>query len=599
MMDLKKWFLASAAAFLTLSLVACGSTSASSRSTVSKKVLSMPSQFSGKGAATAAGNSSTLRIAEINDSPFVGITSLTFQSNSEDTDVFSPGGSNGLFNTDKNFKIIDGGMANLRLDRTAKTATITLRKNAKWSNGAKVTAKDIEYPYEIIANKNTTSQQYTSDLEAIKGIAAYHAGTAKTITGITFPDGESGRTAVIHFTKMVPAMQYAGNSFIWSAVEPYAYIKDVPIAKLASSDQVRKNPLFTGAYKLDRMVQGESTSWVPNQYYWGKKPNIKHILIQVVASSNVIAAFKAKKYDFAYNMPGSQYKKLEKIKGYGVAGTQARAYGYFGFNLGHFDAKTGRNVMDKKAKMGNRNLRQAMMYALDLDTVYKKIGSGVSYRGNTLIPAAFPKYHDAANPGYPYNMAKAKRLLNAAGYKKRGGSKWRSDPKGKKLTINFGVAKGSAATEARYEYIVQQWRKLGLNVKLATGKALDSNSFYSILLAPKQNKIDVFNAAWSVGADPTPVHLYGEKATYNMGHFVSKENTKLLNQMSDTSSWNSKDRVRVFYKWQKYMNTQAAYVPDNYYYDYSLVNARVKHYDKSPADNEFWSNLSLTAANPK
>jgi hypothetical protein len=30
-----------------------------------------------------------------------------------------------------------------------------------------------------------------------------------------------------------------------------------------------------------------------------------------------------------------------------------------------------------------------------------------------------------------------------------------------------------------------------------------------------------------------------------------------------------------------------------------MVNNRVKNYDKSPANNEFWSKLALTASNPK
>lgn len=595
----KKWLTAGVTMLSVVALAACGKSSDSSSSKSTNKIVTMPSSFSGKGSATTAGNGSTLKVAEVNDAPFEGITAPTIATNAEDADVFAPGGSGNLFNVDKNYKIIDGGLANLKLDRKAKTATITLRKNAKWSNGSKVIAKDVEYPYEIIGNKDTVSQQYSSDYEAIKGMADYHTGKAKTISGITFPDGENGRKVVIHFSRMAPSMAYAGNSFIWTTVEPYNYIKNVPIAKLASSDQVRKNPIFTGAYKLDKIVQGESTSWSPNKYYWGKKPNIKHITIQVVSSNNITAAFKAKKYDFAYNTPSSQYPTLKKLKDYSAAGTPALAYGYFGFNLGHYDTKTGKNVMDKNSKMANKSLRQSMFYALDLDALYKKLGNGISYRGNTLIPPAFKQYNDKSITGYQYDMAKAKKLLDDAGYKKRHGSKWRSDPKGKKLTIYFGAMKSSAATEARYQYELQQWHKLGLNVKMTSGKPMEMNSFYSVLQAPKQNKIDIYNAAWSTSSEPTQTQLYGETAPYNMGHFVSKENTKLLNQMNDSASWNTKTRVNVFNKWQKYMNDQAAYVPDNFYLDYTMVNSRVKGYDKSPANNEFWSDMSLTATNPK
>jgi peptide/nickel transport system substrate-binding protein len=595
MMNSKKWAATGVALLSVLTLAACGQ-SAKPKST--SKIVGMPTKFSGQGNATTAGNNSTLKIAEVSDAPFAGIASTSLQSNAEDADVFSPGSGNMLFNVDANSKIIDGGLANMRLDRQAKTVTITLRKNAKWSNGAKVTAKDVEYPYEIIGSPDSPSTQYTNDLAAIAGMAEFHSGKAKTISGISFPDGETGRRVVIRYSKMVPAMQYLSSPFLLATVEPYAYLKKVAIADLMSAPQVRKRPLFTGPYKLAKVVQGESTSWVPNKYYWGKQAKIKHILIQVVSTSNVVAAFKAKKYDFAYNSPSSRYPALEKLKDYTAVGVPARAYGFYGFNVGHFDTKTGKNVTDANAKMNNKNLRQAMMYALDLDAVYRKFGNGISTRGNTLIPKTFKQYNDKNNPGFKYNLAKAKRLLDDAGYKKRSGDKWRTGPKGKPLAIHFAAAKGSAASDARAQYALQQWRKLGLNVQFTDGRLMDMNSFYSILQQPQQDQIDVYNAAWAVGNEPTPSAFYSENAALNLSHFVSKENTQLLEQMNDNSSWNTKKRIQVFYKWQKYMNDQAVYAPDNFYLDYSMVNERVKNYNKNPDANQFWSKLELTADKP-
>lgn len=192
------------------------------------------------------------------------------------------------------------------------------------------------------------------------------------------------------------------------------------ISKLSSSPAVRKHPIFVGPYKLQNQVQGESTAWVPNKYYWGPQPKIKHVNIQVVSSSNAAAAFKAKKFDFALGgLPASQYKSVKNIKGYTLAGAPGLSYGYFGFNVGHFDTKTNKNVMDKHSKMGNKNLRKAMLYAVDLDKVNKKLLSGVQWRPNTLIPPIFKKYHDNKAAGFPYDMAKAKKLLKDAVTRRR------------------------------------------------------------------------------------------------------------------------------------------------------------------------------------
>lgn len=41
----------------------------------------------------------------------------------------------------------------MKIDKKAKTVTITVKKGVKWSDGQQVNAKDLEYPYEILANK--------------------------------------------------------------------------------------------------------------------------------------------------------------------------------------------------------------------------------------------------------------------------------------------------------------------------------------------------------------------------------------------------------------------------------------------------------------
>jgi len=602
-MGKKKLVLSAMAVLATLSLAACSSKSSSSdksAGTTASVKLSTTYNNTSKTNSSATKNG-TLKLAEVNDAPFQGISDPVLASNAEDSDVFAPGGSGNLFNVDKNYKIIDGGLANQKLSRKDKTATITLRSNAKWSNGSKVTAKDIEYAYEVVANKNTTSSQYSSDFNAINGMAAYHAGKAKTISGITYPDGQNGRTAVIHFSKMSPSMKFSGNSFIWGTVEPYEYIKNVPIAKLASSKQVRKDPIFTGAYKLDKVVEGESTSWSPNKYYYGKKAQIGHISINVVSSNNIDKAIQSKKYDSVVpsasgNLGGTDYKNLKSLKNYKIVGQSALSYSYFAFNMGYYDTKTGKNVSDPNAKMANKNLRQAMMYALNQDQIIKKFGNGVSWRANTLIPPVFQKYYDSAAKGYPLNIKKANKLLDQAGYKKRNGSKWRSDPKGKALKIYFGAMTSNAANTASYQDYLQQWHKVGLNVQYTNGKPLEMNSFYDILQKPKQNKMDIWAGAWSTSSEPSQSQLYGETAPFNMGHFVTKENTKLIDQMNDSSAWNDATRTKTFKKWQAYMNEQAAVVGNKFSYAWAPVNTRVKGFNVSPANNEFYSSLSFTSS---
>ncbi|NVY96627.1 oligopeptide ABC transporter substrate-binding protein [Lactobacillus sp. DCY120] len=600
MAKIKKWLAAGVTLLSVTALAACGNNSDSNQSQKQGPQAKLAKTYSASGKATS--NDSTLKLAEVAPSPFKGISSSALQDNAEDADVFSPGGADfTTFKTDRDYKIIDGGLINQKIDRQAKTITLTIRPNGKWSNGQPVIAKDIEYAHEVIANKNSTSTHYSSEMGSIVGMKDYHSGKAQTISGFTYPEGDHGKKVVVHYTKMSPAMQYAGNNFLFQCPEPYEYIKDVPIAKLAAAPQIRKNPIFTGPYKLDKMVQGESTSWSINPYYYGAKPKIKHINIQVVSQHNIAAALKAGKYDFTtgdHSVPASQYPGVKKLKNYTWVGKPAANYSYFGFNLGHYDAQKQVNVMDSKAKMNNKKLRQAMMYAVDVKAVNNKFGNGLVWQANSLIPPIFEKYNNKKLTGYKYDLQKAKQLLDEAGYKKSG--KWRVQPNGKALTIYFGGMQSSAATESTYRYYIQQWQKVGLNVKMTTGKPMEMNSFYDTLQKPKQNKIDVYTAAWATGTEPSPDGIYGAESTFNMGHFVTKENSKLLNQINNDQAWNDNYRKQQFQKWQAYMNDQAAYVAESFNLQWTPINHRVKNFNDLPQNSSnFWSDLELTAPNPK
>lgn len=222
----------------TLTLVACGKSDNNDRT--SKSISKFPVEATNK----VAKQGGTIKIAEESDTPFTGIFNEELQMDQPSADVSSPG-QESLFDTDDHFKINDKGAATLKLDRKAKTATIEIKKGVKWSDGKQVTAKDIEFAYEIIANKATKSQRYSSQFNIINGMEDYREGKTKTISGIEMPNGENGRIAVLHCKELKPGMYYGGNGYIWENAAPYHYLKDIPFAKLEASDRIRKKPLLS------------------------------------------------------------------------------------------------------------------------------------------------------------------------------------------------------------------------------------------------------------------------------------------------------------------------------------------------------------------
>ncbi|RHX82963.1 oligopeptide ABC transporter substrate-binding protein [Lactobacillus helveticus] len=524
----------------------------------------------------------TLSYALETDTPFTGIFNNELATSGIDSTV-AQFGNESLFDTDDSYKINNKGPATFKLDRKAKTITIEVKKGVKWSDGKQVTAKDVEYEYEIMANKGSKSQRYTASLQDIVGLTDYHDGKSKTISGIEMPDGENGRKVVIHFKEMKPGMLQSGNGYFLESASPYHQLKNIPFDKLQSSDAVRKNPIFFGPYKISKIVRGQSVTWVPNKYYWRGTPKLDKITISVVNPNSASQAIKSHKFDIA-DVVNSQWDQVKNTKGVNFIAKVPLAYSYMGFKVGKW--KDGRNVMDPKAKMNNKSLRQAMAYAMNIDAVTKRYTHGLSFRVPTLIPEQFGDYFNKNVKGYSYNLKKANQLLDKAGYKKKG--TYRVQPNGKPLTINLAAMAGNSTLEPITRNYIQQWKKIGLNVKLTTGRLIEFNSFYDKIQNDAKD-VDVFVAAWSLASEPSPNDLYNEKAPFNFTRFVTKKNTQLLAEMDSQKAFNHKYRVDKFHEWQKYMNDEAYVVPTTNNYAITAVNSKITGYSLKPSDgNSLW-----------
>ena len=567
------------ASLAALVLAACGKSNDNNTEEV-KKASKFPTEMPKK----TAKQGGTVKFAIENDSPFTGIFASELSTTKIDTDVSSPGNES-LFDVDDDYKINDKGPATLKINRKNNTVTITLKKGVKWSDGKQVTAKDMEYSYEILANKATKSQRYTASLQNIKGLKEYHEGKAKTISGIELPDGENGLTMVLHYTELKPGMYNSGNGYFSESAEPYHYLKDVPFSKLMSSDKIRKRPLYFGPYKLDKLVRGQSATWVPNKYYWRGKPKLDKIVCQIVSTNSTSQAIKSHKFDVA-DVINSQWKQVKDAKDVTFVANIPLKYSYIGFKVGKFDTKASKSVMNPKSKMNNKALRQAIGYAMNIDQVNKKYNSDLNFRIPTLIPAPFGDYFDKSIKGYPYNLKKANEILDKAGYKKKG--KWRVQPNGKPLKIKFAAMQGSAVQEPIIQNYIQQWHKIGLNVSLYNGRLTEFNSFYDKIQNDDPG-IDMFMGSWSLSSEPSPADLYNEGAPFNFSRFVTPENDKLLKEIDSQKAFNHKYRVEKFHEWQKYMNDQAYVIPVNNSYSITAVNSKLTGYSVKPShSNDLW-----------
>ena len=539
----------------------------------------------------------TLQVALVKDDPLVGVFNEILYQDGYDGDILSMFLSSSLFEVNDNFEIIDTGVATLNVDAKNKKATIKIKDGIKWSDGVPLTADDIIYAYEVLGSKDYTGIRYTKEYQKVIGMNDYHNGKSKTISGVKKIDD---KTVEISFSEMGQSIFSGGNGLMTNAL-PKHYLKDVPIKNLVSSDKIRTKPVTLGPYNLVKISRGESMEFVANPYYYKGKPKIKKAILQVVNPQSIVAALKAGKYDYVMEMPDSLYNNYKDFRNLEVLGQQDLYYSYVGFKLGHFDKAKGENVSDPNAKMADLNLRQAMIYAIDVDQITQAFYFGLRQRATSTVPPVFKKYFPKDLTGFPYNLAKAKQLLDQSGYKDVNNDGFREDKNGKPLQIKMAFMAGGDVAEPLAQFYLQSWKKIGLNVSLTTGRLLAFQNFYEKVQSDSKD-IDVFFGAWGVGTDLNPTSSAGRSSQLNYTRFVSPENDKFIAEILGEKSLTVPNyKAEMYKKWQEYYINQAVEVPLMYKYKLTPVNKRLKNvyigYD-SALKNEGIQKWELTAINP-
>lgn len=532
----------------------------------------------------------TLDVAVVMDTQFQGLFQWEFYQDTYDNDFMLPSHEQ-LFLRDADFKIVDGGAADLDLDIENNIATITLRDDLKWSDGVDVTAEDVIFSYEVIGHKDYTGIRYDNTFTNVVGMEEYHNGDSDTISGIT---AVSDKVVEVEFKEMHPGMMQLGGG-VWYSALPKHTFEGIEVADMESSDPVRSNPIGFGPYQMSNIVPGETVEYTPNEHYYGATPSLDKIVMRGVPSAAINEALNAKQYDLALKMPTDTYDSYADTDGYQILGRPEQSYTYLGFKLGTWNEETNSVEYNPDAKMANKALRQAMGYAVDNDAIGERFYYGLRSNASTLIPPVYGSLHNSELEGYHLDLDRANQLLDDAGFIDVDGDGFREDPDGNKLTINFASMAGGETAQPLADYYVQQWQEIGLDVQYSTGRLIDFQAFYDKLKNDDPD-IDVYLAAWGTGSDPSPTGLWGPNSAFNYTRYESDRNTELLAAIDSNDSFDEEKRKEAFDAWQEYMLEEAFGIPTLYRNQVLPISDRVANFTWAfDADHNPWATIGVTS----
>ena len=572
-------FLSAAAAAVTLA--ACGNANNGNSGNTSSEPAKASSKSKFNSEVTHEGTAikgGTLKYALVAASPFSGIFIDELSTNTTDSSIASQVDQS-MFEYDENRKLTNTGLASLELDVEGKTATVKLNaKDYKWSDGQPFTIDDYIFAIEAIGNKDYTGSRYNDRYQNIVGMKDFHEGKSDKISGVEKVDDY---TVKLHFEKMLPSMQLAGGA-IPAYTMPKHIFKDIPVKDWEQSDYVRGTKVVgLGPFTIESIVPGESVTSKANENFYKGRPKVDKMVMQVVSPDSIVSEMKAGNYDIA-SMPSAQYEAFKDLTNVTFLSSFAPSYEYISFKLGTFDKSQGKNVTNPKAKMSDPALRQAIGYALDIDSAGENLYHGLNYGTNSIILPFFKDVYNKEQEGFTYNPEKAKQLLDEAGYKDVDGDGIRENKDGSKLTINFAARTRDAANESLIQQYLIWWKEVGLDVQLYTGRTIESNNFY-VKIQADDPEIDMFAGGWGTGYDPNPSNLFGETAKFNFSRYVNEKGTEIMKKISSTDAFDDAKNKEFYKEWQAYAKDEAFMIPTLVGDSVTAVNKRVKYYDTSIA----------------
>ncbi|MFF4904693.1 ABC transporter substrate-binding protein [Streptomyces sp. NPDC001260] len=355
------------------------------------------------------------------------------------------------------------------------TWTYTIRSDAKWSDGQKVTAQDAAWTFDKMMTDEAAATANGSFVANFRTVSA----PSPTQLVIRLKKPQATMTALD--VPIVP-------EHIWKDVKDFSKFnndKSFPI--------VGDGPFVLTDYKADSYVRLKA-----NKDFWRGAPKFDELVFKYYKDQDAaVAALRKGEVSFVAGQPAltpAQAASLKGQKDIHVNEGPGRRFYALATNPGA-KARNGQKFGDGDPSLLDQRVRNALFMAVDRKAVIDKVFQGHAVEGQGYIPPRFSTYFwkPSASQDLSYDPAKAAQLLDQAGYKKNADGK-RVGKNGKPLNYRVLCHATDPNDKAVGQYLKEWWGKLGIGMTL---DCLDNVT--DPWLA---GKYDLAFDGWSVNPDP-------------------------------------------------------------------------------------------------
>ncbi|HET9095797.1 MAG TPA: peptide ABC transporter substrate-binding protein [Candidatus Baltobacteraceae bacterium] len=443
------------------------------------------------------------------------------------------------------------------ISKDGLTITYHLRKNVKWSDGVPVTSKDVKWSWQAIMNKNNN-------------IISNHG--YDYVKSIDIPDDY---TVVVHLKqKFSPFV----NTFFADSDQPYPVAPAHILSKYPNINNIpfNSNPTVgDGPFKFVRWVHGDHIELTANDDFFMGKPGLRGIYIRIVPDENTtINLLRTHDIDWMFEASINNYPLVKDIKGVKLVWVDVNGYEDIQLNV-------------QRPYLQDVRVRQAVAYALNKARIVQTSTFGQDKIAIEDQPPFMWSY-DPNIKDYPYDVQKAKQLLQQAG--------WTPGPSGimtkggQPLTLVL-VSNNSNVTRRKNSVVIQEMlRQAGIQVDIKYFPG-------DVLFAPvgeggilQGGKFDLSLAGWYAGIDPDDASQFMCANMAPNGYNYSRYCSQAMDAAQKTAleNYDRPTRKKAYSQIQQLLHNDVPEIFTYYQRQMQPINENFKGFAPNPV-TESWN----------
>ena len=413
----------------------------------------------------------------------------------------------------ESWKLVEGG----------KAWEFKLKKGVKFSSGNPLTAADVKFSFERLANIKDQPADMTENLGAIEVVDPLTVRIAMA---------DKSQPLLTIFTSVTYAVVDAKTVMAQGGTSA----KDAEKADKATT-WLDTHSAGTGPYVLTAWTRNQEVVLEKNKSYWRAPAAFEKVVLRHIADGAAqVLAVRRGDIDAALNLSPDQLDSLAKDANLRIVSAPSLDYMYM----------TMTNSPEMNATLAKKPARQAVAHAIDYDGTIKGLMGGHAIRPATFIPVGLGGSTEALTKeiGYRQDLDKAKKLLAEAGV-----------PSGFSFKLSYGKASIAGTS---YDLVAQKIQsdlaRVGIKAEL------DPMDQATLRTAYKEGKTQAVLTFW--GPDAMEPYLWAQPSIGRVSKRVHwtppKDIVDLVNRAGGEPD--PKKSAALYREFQKMLIDQANYV---------------------------------------